>query len=337
MAITVFVYDDKLVEVTSSTVEFEEQDTSGTVLDIKTNSALTPGTREFGARLVAPAPPCSVVIWVDDTSGHYAATTVGTMHGGKPITTHVTLYALPSAASRVTTSSIAKNLTAAQTLIDKQVALSHWTREEAEAVRSQVRTVVWASLVPEPSPTFKVRTKRWKGSLAALGIRLTLPTRNIPNIFGGNIPDGLISVTAPDAISHSRSRIRGKSNLSGFQALRIAVEAVVAFTGSYGPDSWASSVSRIAGGLPPSEISTLERTAVADLSLKDFTRVHRSDWTASACYNMWHNEVVARTQVLWSQLNPHVPFPAEFSLSLDLDGDTSLGQLAARVILIWEE
>ena len=173
MAITVFVYDDKLVEVPSGTVQFEEQDDSGVILDTKSNLLLTPGTTEYGARLAAPAPACSVVVWVDDTSGFYAPMTIGRMNGGKPVTMHVTLYPLPAPIGPGGGGgSPVIGVLQAQDFIAAKVNAREWTASQGEAVRSLVETVARASLVRDRSDSFMDRFARWTSTLANLGIQL---------------------------------------------------------------------------------------------------------------------------------------------------------------------
>jgi hypothetical protein len=91
---TVYVYDDTLSAVSSKFIEIRECDSFGKKIDIQTAAILGPG--EFGAKITLPNPPEPIVVWVDDTSSHFAPTSLAHFNSKVTARLDVTLYALPA-------------------------------------------------------------------------------------------------------------------------------------------------------------------------------------------------------------------------------------------------
>lgn len=193
MSCDVYVYDYTLNPVNSGYIELLETDYWGVKIDMQMNGHL--GSGQYGANLQTPNPAEPITVWVDDTSGHYAPTTLGHLNGKLPTELHVTLYplAVPSggwgggggggsyySAVEITPQSpdtIAE-------FIDRQVGSYGWEREQATGVRSLVQTAVQSLMTLQqeyPGQGFSVydarsdlqsRLERWHSYLNELGIEI---------------------------------------------------------------------------------------------------------------------------------------------------------------------
>jgi hypothetical protein len=170
MAVTVYLYDSSLAAVTSTNIAIEEQDDTGLIIDTQSNSNLTPGTSEYGARLIAPAPPRPVVIFIDDLYLHFAPVAIGKMHGAQANTVRVILYPLPAPTGSGGT--VVASLEDAAVEVNSNVQQKKWTPAQGLAVRSLIDSVVAAYLVPPPG-SLGSRLERWEQKLEAYGISLS--------------------------------------------------------------------------------------------------------------------------------------------------------------------
>lgn len=90
----VYVYDDTLAPASGNFIEIHECDHMGTYIDLQTAQQLGPS--EFGAKLNLPNPPEPIKIWVDDTSGQLAPTSLAHLNGKVTARLDVILYSLPT-------------------------------------------------------------------------------------------------------------------------------------------------------------------------------------------------------------------------------------------------
>lgn len=90
---TVYVYDEKLAAASGSFIEIHNSDHMGTYIDLQPAQQLGPS--EFGAKLNLPNPPEPIKIWVDDTSGQLAPTSLAHLNGKMTARLDVILYSLP--------------------------------------------------------------------------------------------------------------------------------------------------------------------------------------------------------------------------------------------------
>jgi hypothetical protein len=205
---TVYVYDDTLSAVSSKFIEIRECDSFGKKIDIQTAAILGPG--EFGANITLPNPPEPIVIWVDDTSSHFAPTSLAHFNSKQTARLDVTLYALPGGSGGggggPTAGAVRKkkvqildaiarpiyqeevetvngtarlvNLHEGQTVeaiarhIHRQVQTGKWTDSEALGVKSLVDTATRAINTPKLDSELKVALSRWREQLQHLSISI---------------------------------------------------------------------------------------------------------------------------------------------------------------------
>ena len=188
---TVYVYDDTLTAVSSSFIEIRECDPLGLKLDIQPGATLGPG--EFGAKITLPNPPEPIVIWVDDTSSHYAPTSLAFLNGKETARLDITLYALPplpgggggggggGPRGRAVVQppcgfndyySPAQTVDAISRHINQRVSSGAWSDSEALGVKSLVDTTVRALHISEPDKEMQEKLSRWGEQLKRLGITI---------------------------------------------------------------------------------------------------------------------------------------------------------------------
>src|ERR1044072_784751 len=184
----VYVYDDTLAAVSSNYIEILERDSFGKKLDYRHGTTL--GPLEFGAKINLPNPPEPIVIWVDDTSGYFAPTSLGYLNGKETARLHVTLYALPvppgggggGGATGGTSWKVYKYnepeyeigvpqpLDRIASFITQQVESNEWSDSQGLAVRSLVETVTRALNTPQLDSELREQLERWQTQLKGLGI-----------------------------------------------------------------------------------------------------------------------------------------------------------------------
>jgi len=89
----VYLYDETLAPASGNLIEIHESDRIGTYIDLQTATILGPS--EFGAKLDLPDPPEPIKVWVDDTSGQFAPTSLAHLNGKMTSRLDVILYSLP--------------------------------------------------------------------------------------------------------------------------------------------------------------------------------------------------------------------------------------------------
>lgn len=188
----VYVYDDTLAAVTSTHIEILERDSFGKKLDFQHGTTLGPS--EFGAKITLPNPPEPIIVWVDDTSGYFAPTSLGHLNGKETARLDVTLYALPvppgggggggikaGASWQVHTRNgeSEDDQMAAQPPyliarhINQQVEAGEWSYSEALGVRSLVETATRALNIPQLDSELRDKLERWRTQLRSLGIAIS--------------------------------------------------------------------------------------------------------------------------------------------------------------------
>ena len=181
---TVYVYDDTLSAVSSKFIEIRECDSFGKKIDIQTAAILGPG--EFGAKITLPNPPEPIVVWVDDTSSHFAPTSLAHFNSKVTARLDVTLYALPTGpggggggprAGAVWQTEV-QTVDAIARHIHQQVQTRKWTDSEALGVKSLVDTTTRAINTPNLDSELKDALSRWRQQLKDLGITIMTEGEN---------------------------------------------------------------------------------------------------------------------------------------------------------------
>lgn len=177
---TVYVYDDTLSAVSSKFIEIRECDSFGKKIDIQTAATLGPG--EFGAKITLPHPPEPIVVWVDDTSSHFAPTSLAHFNGKETARLDLTLYALPPGPGGggggggprggAVWQTEVQTVDAIARHIHLQVESKSWTDSEALGVKSLVDTTARAINTPNLDSELQDALSRWHQQLKDLGITL---------------------------------------------------------------------------------------------------------------------------------------------------------------------
>jgi hypothetical protein len=184
---TVYVYDDTLSAVSSKFIEIRDCDSFGKKIDIQPAAMLGPG--EFGAKITLPNPPEPIVVWVNDTSSHFAPTTLAHFNGKETARLDVTLYPLPTGpgggGGGVGPRGGAVWQTGVQTVdaiarhIHLQVESKNWTDSEALGVKSLVDTTTRAINAPNLDQELQDALSRWRQQLKDLGITIMAEAQNV--------------------------------------------------------------------------------------------------------------------------------------------------------------
>jgi hypothetical protein len=198
----VYVYDDALAALSSTTTEIAETDGFGTNLDVKT--ARTLGSGEFGEAITLPVPAIPISVWIDDTSSIYAPASLTQLNGGLTARLDIIVYTLPvpsvgsGGGGQAATWQIAcptfpdirysdfdqvrivepmETTDPIAARINSRVNNNDWTSSEGMAVRSLVDTVRRAQNCPNLSSSMKKRLTRWLARLDELGINISGPSK----------------------------------------------------------------------------------------------------------------------------------------------------------------
>jgi hypothetical protein len=189
---TVYVYDDQLTAAASNFIEIREYDPFWKKLDIQMGATL--GPNEFGARITLPDPPEPIVVLVDDTSRHFAPTSLAYLNGRETARLDVTLYALPLppggggggagprggavwpmeqwASEFEYPDAPPQTLDVISQHVNRQVESNNWSDTEAFAVRSLLETTVRAMTAAELDLETQEKLVRWRQQLKSLGITI---------------------------------------------------------------------------------------------------------------------------------------------------------------------
>lgn len=183
MGVDVYVYDDTMTPLTSSSIDIIEVDHGGTKIDLQTSAKLSSG--DYGATLKTPSPLSPVNVVVDDNSGQLAATTLGHLNSKVQARLDVALYPVPVGSAGYSTggggggpahgtgsgSSLAPDQIA--TYVQKQISDGRWNEREATGVLKLVETVLWAlTHLQLLDSDLHRRLERWLNQLENLGIRI---------------------------------------------------------------------------------------------------------------------------------------------------------------------
>ncbi len=175
---TVYVYDDTLSAVSSKFIEIREYDSFGKKIDIQPAATLGPG--EFGAKIALPNPPKPIVIWVDDTSSHFAPTSLAHFNGKETARLDVTLYALPASPGGgggprggAVWQTKVQTVDAIARHIHRQVKSNNWTDSEGLGVETLVETTTRAINTRNRDSELEGALTRWRQQLEHLGINMT--------------------------------------------------------------------------------------------------------------------------------------------------------------------
>jgi hypothetical protein len=175
---TVYLYDDTLSTVSSKFIEIRECDSFGKKIDIQPATSL--GPNEFGAKINLPNPPGPIVIWVDDTSSHFAPTSLAHFNGKETARLDVTLYALPASPGGggggprggAVWQTDVQTVDAIARHIQLQVQSQNWTDSEGLGVKSLVDTTARAINARDLDSELQDALKRWRQQLKDLGINM---------------------------------------------------------------------------------------------------------------------------------------------------------------------
>lgn len=180
MAIDVYVYDNLMAPLASAFIEALETDHVSVVVDVQPSRAR--GSL-YGATLQPPSPAEPVIVWLDDTSGTWAPTSLAHLNPSTNPRLDVILYPVPTAPPGPTpVSPVGPQGTGA--FITEQVNNGTWQPDEAAGVLSLLRTSITASRFEVMPPKFSERVQRWKEMLVALGLEVPTERKGVAITVG---------------------------------------------------------------------------------------------------------------------------------------------------------
>lgn len=193
----VYIYEDKLTSVSSSTIEIVETNYSGKKIDIQPGAIMG---SEFGAKINLPNPPEPINIWVYDNSGTYSPAALGQLNGQVTARLDVIVYGLPARPGGGGTganweaskdnftqyrgykidsgvylnedSYAVESLDAIASHINQRIETGDWSNIEAMGVRNLLDSANRALNCPQLDVALQNQLEKWRQQLKSFGIEI---------------------------------------------------------------------------------------------------------------------------------------------------------------------